>query len=448
MTLLVAVIGDDDTHGQVVPVRHGGDGTRTLARESQRTHNQRDRILVEREVVVAGRTEVHRIGVGDGRVERTIESDAGQTGHRNDRVLGRGARGAEADDLADLRGDGERVHHDRLRVTGRVAGGEIDRTRNVTLDNRRGRDGRTKAGRFDGDAGRVAQGVGDGLHAVRGVVAGDGDPLANRQRAGEGRGEDGGTDGHVTAVDGTRQERIADGHDGHVLVHPEVPAELAAQRGFLESLALIADLLRLGEDVQVEQGRFGQRVQHEVATVDRGAIDVHDLTQSQEVGLGVGGRHAVQGARLVREELSVLAEDDLVDEPSLGDDCRTEVFVDQRLERLRLFAVADEERRVDMLVQGNLHGIRGHVLHRDVVGVRLALSDQFGRLRHVHDIAVASQDVLEVAVNQVAADHVLDENRDGLIGPHFGDEHIHRVVVNRAETETEGIDLLHENSHL
>lgn len=440
MTLVVAVVGDHDTHRQVVPVRHGGDRTRPLAGQSERTHDEGNRIPVEREVELARGTEVDSVGVGDRRVERTIERDARQTVDRDDRVnRSRRRRNgvAERDDLADLRSDGEAVHDDRLRPASGITAGQVDRTRSHASHHRSG-DDRRRQTRCDRHTRGVAEGVGHRRDTMRDVVARDRHELTDREGTREAvHRQNGGTGRQVARIDRTRERRVARRDDGHVLVHPEVPTELAPERGFLEGLTLVADLLSLSEQIEAQERGLGQRVQHKVSTLDRSLVDVEDLTQGEQNRPSVGRGQAAEGTGRVREELGVLAEDHLIDEPSLGDDRRTKEFVDQRLERLRLFTVLDHEGRVNVLVQGNLHGGRGHVLHDHAVGVRLALGDEFGRLRHVDHVAVASEDILEVAVDQIAADHVLDQDGNGFVRPHLRDEDVDAVVEHRSETEAE-----------
>ena len=125
MALVEPLVGDDDTHRQIVPVRDSRDCTSTRTRESQRSNHKCDRIPVEREVVVGCRTEQNCCAVCDGRIERTIERDADKTVNRDDGVL-RTRNVAESHHLADIGSHRETADGDFLRPASRVTTGVVD----------------------------------------------------------------------------------------------------------------------------------------------------------------------------------------------------------------------------------------------------------------------------------------------------------------------------------
>ena len=278
--------------------------------------------------------------------------------------------------------------------------------------------------------------------SVRNTLGTNHDPRAGRNRSGETGSRNRCRTGSRVCSRRARQLRVARRDHRHVLVHPEVPSELATERGVSQRLAEVADHLSLGEDIQVQQGRFGDRVENQIPTRDRATVLIKNLSKGQDESLGVGGCDAEGGACGIGEELDILTKHDLVDETRLCDDRRTQELIDERLEGLRFLAVTDEEAGMDVLVQSDRH-VRGrHVLDDDVIGHVLALCLEFVRARDVHRIAVTGEDVLEIAKNEVAGDHVLNQDCERLIGPQFRNEHVHGVRVDRPETTDQPVCLV------
>lgn len=393
---------------------------------------------MEGEVERTGRTEIDRSVVRNRHVERTVERDAHETIDSQDGVDRPGASGVEADGLTDLRSRREGIDRDFLRVALRVATNVVDGTRGEAGDDSsvRNRRGDATIGR---DAGGVTESGGRGGDTQRRGIACDRDVATDRHRTGEAtHGEDLGARLVArTVVDGPGERGVATQHDGHVLVHVEVPAELTAETRFTERLTLITGHLSLGEDVQVQEGRLRDRVEDQVTATHRCPILIQNLAKAEQSALRVVGSEATEEPGAVLEELDILAQHHLIDEAGDADDLGTKELVHQRTEGLGLLTVANQNGDMDVLVQRHLNVGGAHVLNDDIVRVRLPLRLEFAGLGDVHNVTVPLKDILEITVDEVARHHVLDQDRERFVGPHFRDENVDIVLIDRGETKTE-----------
>ncbi len=430
MTLLVAVVGDRDAHCEIVVIRNRAASTGASHRHGQRTSNQCNGILVESHVIVTKRPEIDQRVISDGDIEGSIERDANQTSHGHDTVQRRVS--PEAHKLANLRCDSEAIDRNFLGIAScitRWADRLIHSASDAGCDDSR-RDDRIDQGRRDRDAHRVTKGFAVSRHLMRHRLTSDGDPVAIGNRTSESiRRQHRGACRQVAAIDGTCQIGVAGTNHGHILVHPEIPTQLPTEGSVPQRLALIADHLSLGEDVEVQEFGFSHRIQNQVAAGQRRLVDVQNLAELKQLRFRVAAVQTGQTASRVREELRILAKDHHIEELGDTDDLWLQELVNEVLERLALFAVADDDRNVNVLIQLHFHIGSRHVLDDDIVSHNFPLGRQRTGFRHIDHVAVFGKDVLEVAEDQIAGHHVLDQDRERLVSPHFRDEHINAILT-------------------
>lgn len=215
----------------------------------------------------------------------------------------------------------------------------------------------------------------------------------------------------------------------HVLGHEEIEAQLATERGFSQGRAVVTDTVRLQELGVAQYRSFRLRTENHVAALNIRLVDVHDLTGIENLTLSRRSGQAAQLPAGIRQELVDLAAEDLIQTTSDRQHRRVEVLHDQVLEGLGLIGVLDDERRVQVLIQHDRHigrsiGLDGHVVRS---GFPLGL--ELSRLTGIDRIPVLGDDILEVAMDEIAHHHVFFENRDGLVSPQLRNEGIRIVIV-------------------
>lgn len=441
VTLLVAIVRDDDAERQVVRHRETSDGARTRTRELQRTADEADRVAgePERHVRVA-RSDEDVVVVGERDSERPVEEHRG----RGDLDDGVGLRGLALEDhrLTDVRRLGEPVEGNLLRPARRVAGAVVDLTLTAERDGSGVRDRRVER-RRERDARRVAERLAVRRHAVPLRVTSDAEDRTVLHRTGARADRH-----HRIALDVPRG--VVDDESGeevvilraerrHVLAHVGVEAEDAAEARLAERRASVAALVGLAEHRVREDLRLHRRGHDEVATAHRSLRRVEPLAELEDVVLRVRRGHAVVRTGLARrrEKPAVLTEDDAIDLLRERRHGRDEVERDERLHALRLLTILDHERHVQVLIERDRDVGELRILHRHRVRIDLALRAEGLRPTGVDDITRLRELVLEVAVDERAGDHLALQDGEAELRPQLRDERI--VVVGEDACEHLGL---------
>lgn len=437
VTLLVAVIGHDDTHREAVVAGDTSTSPDARHRESERAIHQRDGVAVESEVVGTGGAEVDVGFVRNRLGESTVEEDAGNTSrdavgiHVDDGVDRAAGREAKGNSLADLRVRGRTVVADVLVVPDRVGRARVDEGRSVQGDDRLINQSDLDRA-INLDDGR-STGTSRTDDAKRGVITGKGDPRSDRDGSGQVVHGHAGDASGLVAVDGTGHDGVADGDVGLILSHEDVEAELAAERRLTESRPIVTDAVSLQERLILEQGGLADRRENQVTPVLVRLVDIEHLPRVEQVAFRGRLAQGTQATAVVGDELVNLTTNHHVDLASDREHGRVEVLDDEVLERLALVGILDDERSVDVLVKNHRDIGRGVGLHGHGVSSRLTDGLELARLAGVHGVAVACDHVLEVTVDEVTDHHVLFEDGDRFVGPQFRGESRREIVVDGPE---------------
>lgn len=431
MTLFQTKVRNDRSHREAIDVDSCGACARAVSWSSEWTAYESQGVAVKSEIVFALRPKRYKIVVGDCSIQWTIQPNAGRAIDPDDAVNG-GCR-AKRHHLTDLRSNRETINHDFLGVTRSVTCGQIDCARSQRGQNRVvNHSGRQT--RRNRDAGRHTESFRVRRDTLWSIARNE-QPSARHNRTcetidGQNRGASRITS---TVVDCTSQRRIANGDAGCVLAHEQIEAEFATKAGFPQRRAIVTDTIGISELAVVEESGFRVRSQNEIPTRHISLVDVHLVTDARNVLDRVAGGQAAKSTVGCTKKLVHLTKKNLIDESCLRKHGRSHVFVDEAFHRLRFFAVLDDERNVNVLVQRNLN-IRGrHVLNGHIIRVRFSVSAEFAWTTSVDNIAHIGDNVLEVTVDEIRDHHVLFQNGQRFVGPKFRNERIGAVIVNSNE---------------
>lgn len=428
VALLLAVVGDRDPDRDLVDRVHHDPADRPGAgpRLWERSVDEGEGVLEEREVVLGRRPEIHGRPVADRVGQRPVERDPERPGREvddpelDDSVPG--GVGAERHHLAELRrAVGEAGDEDLLRPADHPRvhrGPAVGRGSRARLDDGDGRTDRHCSLEAGGDRHDRA---GGGRDVLRGVVAGDQSPLTGHDvgstgpGVGDGRRSGCGCRGHG---DGPCDQGLAGGDLRLGLRHEDVEPVLAAEGRLSESRPVVAHLVGTREGVHVQGLRLRGRRQDQGSPDGRHVLPVHLLAGFEHVLPDVRLVDVVRVAGGVVEEVVDLSPQDPVDALSHGDDGRRQERIDEIQGVAVFLAVADQERHLRPLIQGDLQGRPARVLHDDV----LAQGTLAGHLERagdegVDDVPELGDLVVEVAGDQVPEDHVGQQADDRLVGP-------------------------------